>query len=54
MKYNYGMGASLKRVVDLEIKLPSTPEGTPDYKFMEEYIKSLPYSIVLDKVSDNS
>lgn len=26
------------------IKLPITPEGTPDWEFMENYIKSLPYS----------
>ena len=26
------------------IKLPVTPSGEPDWKFMEDYIKSLPYS----------
>ena len=26
------------------IKLPATPEGEPDYQFMEDYIKTLPYS----------
>ncbi|MDO4993335.1 MAG: restriction endonuclease subunit S, partial [Prevotellaceae bacterium] len=27
-----------------QIPLPVAEDGTPDYKFMEEYIKSLPYS----------
>ena len=26
------------------IKLPVTPSGEPDWKFMEDYIKSLPFS----------
>ena len=29
------------------IKLPVDSDGKPDYKFMEDYIKSLPYSINL-------
>ena len=28
----------------MKIKLPVTPSGEPDWKFMENYIKSLPYS----------
>lgn len=27
----------------LDVKLPITPQGTPDWQFMEDYIKSLPY-----------
>jgi hypothetical protein len=27
-----------------KIKLPATPQGEPDWEFMENYIKSLPYS----------
>ena len=27
-----------------KIKLPVTPEGNPDWQFMEDYIKSLPFS----------
>jgi hypothetical protein len=26
------------------IKLPATPEGKPDWDYMEKFIKSLPYS----------
>jgi hypothetical protein len=43
-KFNYGRGAVKNRLELLEIKLPTTPQGDPDWKFMEEYIKSLPYS----------
>ena len=28
----------------MRIKLPVTPSGEPDWKFMEDYIKSLPFS----------
>jgi len=27
-----------------KIKLPVKKDGSPDWKFMEDYIKSLPYS----------
>ncbi len=42
-KYSYGRKYR-KHLQDTKIKLPTTEEGTPDYKFMEEYIKSLKYS----------
>lgn len=28
---------------DTKIKLPATPDGKPDWQWMESYIKSLPY-----------
>ena len=31
----------------LTIKLPVTTQGLPDWEFMENYIKSLPYSASL-------
>ena len=31
-------------IEDTDIKLPVTPNGEPDWRFMEDYIKSLPYS----------
>ena len=38
-KFNWGgNGATLGRLKRLHIMLPSTPEGTPDYTFMEEYM----------------
>lgn len=43
-RYNYGRKWGLQRMNDTCIKLPSTKEGNPDFIFMENYIKSLPYS----------
>ncbi len=43
-RYNYGRKASQDRMSVVKIKLPSKPDGTPDFEFMENYIKSLPYS----------
>jgi len=43
-RYNYGRKWHLERMRESKIKLPVDPEGKPDWKFMEEYIKSLPYS----------
>ncbi len=42
-RYNYGrkLGSS---IVHHRIKLPSDNNGNPDWLFMEQYIKSLPYS----------
>lgn len=42
--FDYGRKMGTARLKKLQIKLPSTPEGNPDWKFMEDYIKSLPYS----------
>lgn len=38
-KFNYGYKSSLKRVSKLEIPLPATPDGNPDWNIMEAYIK---------------
>lgn len=43
-RYNYGRGASQSRLKTMVIKLPVDQEGQPDWLFMEDYIKSLPYS----------
>lgn len=42
-RYSYGRKASAEHVPNTIIKLPSTISGEPDWKFMEDYIKSLPY-----------
>lgn len=42
-RYNYGRKCSQERLKKSRIKLPSK-NGEPDWEFMEEYIKSLPYS----------
>lgn len=43
-RYSYGRKCSQIKLRKSRIKLPVTPEGTPDWQFMEDYIKSLPYS----------
>ncbi|MCD4794432.1 MAG: restriction endonuclease subunit S [Bacteroidales bacterium] len=42
-RYNYGRKCSQTRMEDISIKLPSK-NGVPDFDFMENYMKSLPYS----------
>ena len=42
-KYSFGRQARLSRIGNEKIKLPSN-NGEPDIEFMENYIKSLPYS----------
>jgi hypothetical protein len=41
-KYSFGRKWSA-RIADTVIKLPQTRKGTPDWSYMENYIKSLPY-----------
>jgi len=45
-KYRFGFGRKWDKEMmeKTEIKLPITKNGTPDWQFMENYIKSLPYS----------
>ncbi|MFQ3332181.1 MAG: hypothetical protein ACI84S_000366 [Thalassomonas sp.] len=43
-RFNYSRKMGSDRLSKLKIKLPSTQEGKPDWEFMENYIKSLPYS----------
>ena len=43
-RYAYGRTFSTKRMKASKIKLPITTDDTPDWQFMENYIKSLPYS----------
>lgn len=45
-KFNYGRGATKERISQLKIKLPSK-NNEPDWLFMENYIKSLPYSSLI-------
>ena len=46
-KYNYGHKFNQQRIRETMISLPVTPEGQPDYDFMEQYIKQLPFSKAL-------
>ncbi|QMU65618.1 MAG: hypothetical protein GKR88_15915 [Flavobacteriaceae bacterium] len=49
-RYNYGRKASQTRMKSISIKLPEK-KGQPDFELMENYIKSLPYSRSLRKLS---
>lgn len=42
-KYSYGRAYLMDRIKDTNIKLPADSDGNPDWLFMENYIKSLPY-----------
>jgi hypothetical protein len=47
-KYDFGRQVRLQRLDFDEIKLPIDKKGNPNWKFMEDYIKSLPYSSNLE------
>lgn len=43
-RWSYGRKWRPKRMPESEIKLPIDKTGNPDFEFMENYVKSLPYS----------
>jgi len=43
-RYSYGRKWGLERMRKTKIKLPVNQSGNPDWPFIEEFIKSLPYS----------
>jgi hypothetical protein len=43
-KFKFGRKAFMNKFQNEIIKLPATANGKPDWQFMEDYIKSLPYS----------
>lgn len=43
-RWGYGRKSRINRMLQSKIKLPATPYSTPDWPFMEHYVKSLPYS----------
>ena len=43
-RFNYGRKWHLERMEQSEIRLPVDAEGNPDWTFMENYIKTLPFS----------
>jgi hypothetical protein len=46
-RFNYGRKWNKRRMEESLIKLPTAADGQPDWQFMEDYIKGLPYSSVL-------
>lgn len=43
-RYSFGRKYNKAAITSTRIKLPSKSNGSPDWEFMENYIKSLPYS----------
>lgn len=43
-RFSYGLTAKMQRLKNLKIKLPVTTSWEPDWQWMEDYIKWLPYS----------
>lgn len=43
-RYSYGKSFKMDSINNTKIKLPSDNEGNPDWEYMENYIKSLPFS----------
>ncbi len=43
-RFNYGRKWHLERMRESIIKLPATRDGNPDFEWMEQYVKTLPYS----------
>jgi len=50
-RYGYGRKFSQLRLNNTEINLPVDENGLPDWKFIREYMKSLPYSSNLNKLA---
>lgn len=46
-RFNYGFKWRIERMKESKIKLPVDKNGSPDWQFMEDYIKSLPYTASL-------
>ena len=43
-RFSYGRKWTMEKMKDTIIKLPAKADGSPDYNYMEAYIKTLPYS----------
>lgn len=46
-RYNYGNARIVDKIKRENIRLPATSDGSPDWDWMENYIKGLPYSSAL-------
>lgn len=51
-KFSYGHKASMQRISEIEIKLPSTPDGNPDWEFMESYILEQYREVVQERIEE--
>lgn len=50
-KYTYGRKVKAEQYMDMEIVLPTTVDGDPNWSFMENYIKSLHYKPVVTVIN---
>lgn len=51
-KFSYGHKASMQRISEIEIKLPSTADGKPDWEFMESYIREQYREVVQERIEE--
>lgn len=51
-KFSYGYKSTLKRISKVEIKLPSTPDGKPNWNFMESYIREQYREVVQERIEE--
>lgn len=51
-RFSYGRKWTLDNMNATSIRLPVTPDGNPDWQFMENYIHSLPYGDRIPEVGD--
>ena len=52
-KFSYGRAVYSSEIRRMQIKLPTTAEGMPDWDFMESYIKTLNYKYVSTRNKNN-
>lgn len=43
-RFGYGRKWTVEKMKETSLKLPCKKEGTPDFEYMENYIRTLPYS----------
>ena len=46
-RFSYGRKWTMAKMKESIIKLPVTPQGSPDWHYIEKFIKSLPYADVI-------
>lgn len=51
-RFSYGRKWTLDNMNATSIQLPATPGGEPDWQFMEDYMRSLPYGDRIPEVGD--
>ena len=51
-RYTYGRKVKVDKYMNMEIALPTDASGDIDWKFMEDYMKSLHYKTILTKMTD--